>query len=315
MGASGRANAGQRPAFPWPLFTDRERCYDTRGAIIPCGAGGQDAGRGAAERGERRFLTLSDRVSDTWTGLHWSRDANPFAFPYTLEEAFDLVDGMNGSARHDLRNWRLPSRRELFSLVSHQNINPALPHGHPFANVFPGTYWTATTSARLTAQAWYVHLGGARVYRGMKTAANLIWPVAGPPVEDLSGGDFRMDGPIFHDCRTGRCWTRSAFPLVTWEQALEAAAALNQAPFGGRTDWRIPNIRELESLVDLTRHSPALAAGHPFAEVPEGCWSSTTSVYEPRYAWVLYTRDGAVGVGFKQAPTFGAWAVAGCARA
>ena len=63
--------------------------------------------------------------------------------------------------------------------------------------------------------------------------------------------------------------------------------------------------------MDLTRHSPALPAGHPWEDVQEGYWSSTTSRYEPRYAWVLYTRDGAVGVGFKPEATFGAWAVAG----
>lgn len=33
-------------------------------------------------------------------------------------------------------------------------------------------------------------------------------------------------------------------------------------------------------------------------------WSSTTSMYESRYAWVLYMRDGAVGVGFKPLSEF-----------
>lgn len=49
----------------------------------------------------------------------------------------------------------------------------------------------------------------------------------------------------------------------------------------GHLDWRMPNIRELESLVDLCADSPALAPDHPFGNVREVYWSSTTSVYEP----------------------------------
>jgi hypothetical protein len=52
-----------------------------------------------------------------------------------------------------------------------------------------------------------------------------------------------------------------------------------------------------------------MPSNHPFAVIADGYWSSTTSVYEPSYAWVLYTVDGAVGVGYKAKPDFCAWAV------
>ena len=63
-------------------------------------------------------------------------------------------------------------------------------------------------------------------------------------------------------------------------------------------------MRALESLVDVTTHSPALAAQHAFHTIQEGYWSATTSLYEPRYAWVLYTKDGAIGVGYKPQQDF-----------
>jgi hypothetical protein len=68
-------------------------------------------------------------------------------------------------------------------------------------------------------------------------------------------------------------------------------------------------VRELESLVDVERHSPALAGAGLFQTLPEGCWTSTTSVYEPAYAWVIYLREGAVGVGFKPKAEFALWPV------
>jgi hypothetical protein len=96
---------------------------------------------------------------------------------------------------------------------------------------------------------------------------------------------------------------------VSWQKALAAIDALNAQNVGGHADWRLPNIRELESLVDLNRHSPALPAGHPIEDIAEGYWSATTSAYERQYAWVLYPRDGAVGVGYKRLPEFCVWAV------
>ena len=296
----------------WPLATDQTRCYDARGAAVPCRGSGQDgAGGSAPGPADRRFRTREDLVEDTATGLTWCRDANPFGFPYNWAEAFALVDEMNRTAEHGIADWRLPTRRELFSLVSHQYVNPALPEGHPFENVFPGYYWTATSCARLPDQAWYLHLGGARVYRGMKHGACLVWPVAGAFGDDPAQEDrLQPTEGIVCDRLTGLSWAATA-PTLTWNAALEVAQNLKRRATAGLKDWRLPNIRELESLVDLARHSPALPAGFPRGDIPEGCWSSTTSVYEPRYAWVLYLRDGAVGVGFKPEATFHAWAVAG----
>lgn len=109
-------------------------------------------------------------------------------------------------------------------------------------------------------------------------------------------------------------WSRNANPVgrrLNWQDALSAVKTLSGP--GSEKDhvWRLPNIRELESLVALDAHTPALPAGHPFIDIQEGCWSSTTSVLEPRYAWTLYTRDGQVGVGFKPHEEFFLWPVHG----
>jgi hypothetical protein len=125
---------------------------------------------------------------------------------------------------------------------------------------------------------------------------------------------FRVSGRIALDLRTGLNWmpaVQTPTATVAWEEALHAVAALNRDDWeGGHLNWRLPNVRELESLVDLKSHSPALPTDWPVETDMEGYWTATTSVYEPRYAWVVYMRDGAVGVGFKSKPEFGVWAVA-----
>ncbi|MGB5987361.1 MAG: DUF1566 domain-containing protein [Desulfobacterales bacterium] len=296
------------------LDTDQCRCYDALGTEQDCRGSGQDAEFGAGKRDPGlRFFLEGEIVRDRWTGLRWPRNANLAEFPLTWKEAQAYVESADAAALGGIREWRLPTRGELFSLVSHQQVNPALPAGHPFENVFPGYYWTGTPCARLPKEAWYIHLGGGRVQRGMKHGSYMIWPVAGPrnPASPAEGR-LRPNGELVVDGLTQRVWLNPAElpgdPLI-WSAALQLIKDLNDRRKAGFSDWRLPNIRELASLVDSAKHSPALAAGCAFARLGEGYWSSTTSVYDPCYAWVLYPRDGAIGVGFKPQADFHLFAV------
>ncbi|MCF8110367.1 MAG: DUF1566 domain-containing protein [Desulfobacteraceae bacterium] len=296
-----------------------------------------------------RFEYDSLVVSDLRTGLMWSRDAAPAEFPLAWGEAFDFAASLNARKFAGYADWRLPNRRELFSLVSHSRINPALPADHPFENVFPGYYWSASTCARLPDQAWYVHMGGARVYRGMKYASYMVWPVrthaikqgtvfqtgqkhcfdqAGRPEQcggTIQGASVHAGKPwpsprfeahtdTVTDHMTGLAWMRktdAAGRPVSWQEGCDFIDSMNRNTACGFTDWRLPGIRELESLVDLGAHSPALPGGNLFEDIRDFYWSSTTSRYETRYAWALYLKDGSVGVGFKPLSEFFIWPVRG----
>ncbi|MCR4302339.1 MAG: DUF1566 domain-containing protein [Sulfuricaulis sp.] len=75
------------------------------------------------------------------------------------------------------------------------------------------------------------------------------------------------------DRLTGLIWCRSAilteFPL-TWQEALDFVAYMNREKHFGQHDWRLPNRRELRSLLSLQTRLPALPERHPFIDVFNG---------------------------------------------
>lgn len=331
------------------LHTGMEHCYGANGDTIPCNkdtAICQDAafGKGTPWPKPRFFLESDVIVRDALTGLFWSRDANPLVFPITWGEALAEINALNSQNWLGRNDWRLPNRRELRSLVNHGARKPALPGEHPFNNVFLGWYWSATTAAKAPAYAWYVHFEGGRMFYGAKTGYCLVWPVCGQstllpatgqkqcfsesgqeiPCADapLQDGALQLGAtwpePRFRvleneigvlDRLTRLVWQPSAAAenkLLPWEQALETAMRASQE---SGIAWRLPNINELESLVDCSRHTPALPEGHPFADVQQAYWSSTTSFYETDWSFCLYMDKGAVGVGHKPKPEFYTWLV------
>jgi hypothetical protein len=332
------------------LQTGQTTCRDENGNKVPCKDTGQD---GESRRGipwpDPRFQQQGYAVLDLLTGLTWSRNANLAEIPMSWQEALEFINRMNMERVFGFNDWRLPNRRELRSLMSYQSKKPALPEGHPFVNIFSGWYWTSTTAAINTAYAWYIHMEGARMFYGEKRQFFLIWPVRGRGYDLLpvtgqsncydiagqqvpcrgSGQDgefccgrpwpsprFEVSGDRVIDRVTGLCWMRDADisgKTVTWVEALEIVKKLNRDN-DSPLIWRLPNINELESLIDSSTHSPSLPTGHPFENVREGYWSSTTSMYEPDWAWAMYLTKGALGVGQKKGPYFHVWPVCSLSR-
>jgi hypothetical protein len=128
------------------------------------------------------------------------------------------------------------------------------------------------------------------------------------------------------DNLTGLTWLKNAgcFTPTVWADALADA---NQLANGacGLTDgsiagqWRLPNIVELESMLDVSSSNPALPAGNPFINVSNGIYWTSTSYYggivgSPN-AWAIRLRDGRYmndsNLNLKTSSNNAVWAVKG----
>lgn len=326
------------------LSTGQAICFDAVGNQIPCAGTGQDGTFGAGiwppmPRFEPEGLVVHDRL----TGLFWPRNATMAEVPMTWAEALSHVREMNSAKALGFDDWRMPNRIEHASLVCFGAARPVLPHDAPFENLQQTWYWTSTTAAISPAHAW-IEMSGGRMFNGRKSQFFLLWPVRGEGASVLrksgqtrcfngagavqtcagSGQDaetqtgrawpaprFEDGATAVRDRLTGLRWQKRACLTeagVGWADAMKAVAELNEHEAG---DWRVPNINELESLVDCASHTPALPAGHRFDGLRDVSWSSTTSPYEPGWSFALYLDKGAIGAGHKRAAHFHVWPVCG----
>lgn len=94
-------------------------------------------------------INANGTVSDLTTGLMWQRENDNVARPWN--EANSYCQGLSLGGKQD---WRLPNIKELWSITDSRIRKPALD-----AEVFPNHsifYWSATTDAVDSGNAWYV---------------------------------------------------------------------------------------------------------------------------------------------------------------
>ncbi len=99
-------------------------------------------------------------------------------------------------------------------------------------------------------------------------------------------------GEMAVDARTGLTWQDNRFvesERVTYAQAEKLCKELR---LGKHDDWRIPEIRELLSIIDFKKYDPAILNGFSIDE-PNYYWSSTQYMGDPDKVWGIDFKDGA----------------------
>lgn len=124
-----------------------------------------------------RFIFSDLTAEDKKTGLVWTRDANIAGREMNWNEANDFITQLNKQRYAGYNDWRLPNVKEFSSLIDYSQYDPALPSGHPFTNVQAYNYWSSSTYAYNTTNAWNVGMGVGNVNGSFKTGTDYVWPV------------------------------------------------------------------------------------------------------------------------------------------
>jgi len=274
---------------------------------------------------------------------------------YTINEIMGLaptLDAANGATATDVligkTFWGLTSGEwalQTGSISTRDNISGA--NGDKTFNIPDGYY------SGKTATANDPNLKASNIYRGIPIfgVTGTLNPSGIPKTGQTVEYDFQDDGsmemgvswpnPRFTDNGDGTVtdhltdliWLKNArcsdVPMSGgsiffgfWWQAISWASKVED-PYCGLTDgsnasdWRLPNVRELQSLVDYSRVNPALPSGHPFINVQTNSayWSSTTNGNLSTWAWAVKFDEGFVTTGEKLNVFFSTrlyfWAVRG----
>ena len=244
-------------------------------------------------------------VSDQNTGLTWQKAHNKQRLSHY--DAKDDCESLNLGGYSD---WRLPSIKELFSIA---DFSGATTHRYfldskkfdlaaPGEEVLEGDRFS-THHVAMMGQTWSeTTYTGDHLGRSGIEAAFFFNFLDGhlKQAPTLSGNH-----KLFHRCVRGKEWGENQFGNTgdgtvgdrltgllwqqeddgkerNWQQSLGYCENLSLA---GRTDWRLPNIRELHTIIDYSRHNPAIDTDVFVQQDRTGWfWSSTTHGDSPRMA-------------------------------
>ncbi len=271
--------------------------YDDTSEITAPAQGEAFYGQDAQHDGNQPSYTLSAdglTVHDNVTGLTWTQSADldgdgdiDADDKLSFAEANTYADTtLNPQSFGGYSDWRLPSIKELYSLIDFRGKDPSGYNGTdtsglvPFidTNYFDFGYGDTNAGERIIDAQWatstlYVStvMNGTTAMFGVNFADGRI---KGYPAEGGPGGvdktyytyfvrgnsDYGQNQFVDHDdgtitdTATELMWSQDDNGVgVNWEDALAWGEQQNAANYLGHNDWRLPNAKELQSLIDYSR--------------------------------------------------------------
>lgn len=277
----GDSNAGYYAEYA-VVDTGQTACYDDI-AEINCPTTDETFyGQDAQYSGNRPDYTDNGdgTVTDNVTGLMWQQGFADNKLTYA--EAQTYLNTLNAQNYGGYSDWRLPTIKELYSLIDFRGTDPP-PEGTdttgpvPFIDTdyFDFEYGDLSAGERIIDSQWVtstlytadnsmmfgVNFADGRIKGYGMTSPN---PQQGEKTfyvrlcrgnNDYGTNIFidNDDGTVTDDA-TGLMWTQSDGGYgMNWEDALDWAEQNNAENYLGYSDWRLPNAKELQSIIDYTR--------------------------------------------------------------
>jgi len=276
--------------MPYPLVDTRQtKCYNREGAEVSCPLRGEALyGQDAQHSGNQPSYTDNGdgTTTDNVTGLIWQRspDTNrdgdiDAADKLTIDEAEAYCSELKVAGYSD---WRLPTIKELYSLILFTGTDPSGYEGSDTSGLVPfidtdyfdfafgdtaageriidsqyasSTLYVSQSSEQL---AFGVNFADGRIKGyGLNTPRGekmfLVIAVRGDSAYATNDFLDNRDGTVT-DSATGLMWSQmDSGEGFDWYEALEWVEEKNTESYLGFSDWRLPNAKELQSLVDYTR--------------------------------------------------------------
>ncbi|MBM4386416.1 MAG: DUF1566 domain-containing protein [Deltaproteobacteria bacterium] len=275
--------------------TGQGKCYDN-GKAIACPA------QGAAFSGQDAHYTTNKisfkdngngTVTDNVTGLIWMKCpagltgtgcATAIALERTWKGAIDECANSTFAGNSD---WRLPSRWEIQRLADYGSFSPAINTGY-FPNTPGNWFWSSSSYAPNAYGGWRVGFYDGDVGNYNKDDTCYVRCVRSGQYGTKSYKD-NENGTVT-DIAAGLMWQKeTASGDYKWEEALEFC---EDSVIAGFSDWRLPDIKELSSLIDETTSKPAIDLAYFPDTISSWYWSSTTYSPNAAGAWFAHFFDG-----------------------